>query len=196
MIAVVISTPFVDVLTLAGGPRWLAGFGVAIGLGVAAAALAVAITIGLFRLLGARRTRLVAQIVAALIGAGFAIGIQVFAIVYYGTMVRPAMAIADSLIASLPGVDSPLWWPARAIMGDWAALAAVLAICFADPRRGHGGVRPAPRRAFARRHRSRRAARPPPGRGRALPRCARRPPRSAARSGCCSAAIPGSPRRR
>ncbi len=130
MIAVVISTPFIDVLTLAGGPRWLAGFGVAIGLGVAAAATAVAITIGLFRVLGARRTRLVAQVVAALIGAGFAIGIQVFAIIYYGTMVRPAMILAQNLIASLPGVDSPLWWPARAIMGDWAALAGVLAICF------------------------------------------------------------------
>ena len=59
----------------------------AIGLGVAAAAIAVAITIGLFRVLGARRTRLVAQVFAAVIGAGFAIGIQVFAIVYYGTMV-------------------------------------------------------------------------------------------------------------
>ena len=131
MIAVVISAPFVDVLTLAGGPRWLAGFGLAIGLGAAAAALAVAITIGLFRLLGARRTRLVAQVLAALIGAGFAIGIQVFAILYYGTMVRPAMVIAQNLIANLPDVDSPLWWPARAIMGDWAALAGVLLVCLA-----------------------------------------------------------------
>ena len=131
MVAVVISTPFVDVLTLAGGARWLAGFGVAIGLGVAAAAIAVAITIGLFRVLGARRTRLVAQVLAALIGAGFAIGIQAFAIVYYGSMVRPAMDIAQSLIAIAPGEESPLWWPARAIMGDWAALSGVLAICFA-----------------------------------------------------------------
>ena len=130
MIAVVISTPFIDVLTLAGGPRWLAGFGLAIGLGVAAAAIAVAITIGLFRVLGARRTRLVAQVFAAAIGAGFAIGIQVFAIVYYGTMVRPAMDIAQSLIAVAPGVGSPIWWPARAMLGDWAALAGVLVVCF------------------------------------------------------------------
>ena len=130
MIAVVISLPFIDVLTLAGGPRWLAGFGLAIGLGVATASLAVAITIGLFRLLGARRTRLVAQVVAAMIGAGFAIGIQVFAIVYYGTMVRPAMVIARNLITVLPDAGSPLWWPARALMGDWAALFAVLVVCF------------------------------------------------------------------
>ena len=131
MVAVVISTPFVDVLALAGGPRWLAGFGLAIGLGAAAAALAVAITIGLFRVLGARRTRLVAQVLAALIGAGFAIGIQVFAIIYYGTMVRPAMDIAQNVIAIAPGEESPLWWPARAVMGDWAALVGVLLVCFA-----------------------------------------------------------------
>ena len=130
VIAVVISTPFIDVLTIAGGPRWLAGFGLAIGLGVAAAATAVAITIGLFRILGARRTRLVAQVFAALIGAGFAIGIQVFAIIYYGSMVRPAMDIAQNLIAVAPGPENPVWWPARAILGDWAALAGVLVICF------------------------------------------------------------------
>ena len=40
------------------------------------------------------------------------------------------MVIAQKAIASLPAVDSPLWWPARAIMGDWAAMAAVLVICF------------------------------------------------------------------
>jgi ABC-2 type transport system permease protein len=130
-VALVISAPFVDVLTLAGGARWLAGFGLAIGLGAAAAAIAVAITIGLFRVLGARRTRLVAQVLAAMIGAGFAIGIQAFAIIYYGTMVRPAMDIAHGFIAIAPGVDSPLWWPARAILGDWAALAGVLLVCFA-----------------------------------------------------------------
>ncbi len=130
MVAVVISAPFVDVLAIAGGPRWLAGFGLAIGLGVAAAALAVAITIGLFRVLGARRTRLAAQVFAALIGAGFAIGVQVFAIIYYGAMVKPVMGIADNLVATLPGEASPLWWPARAILGDWAALAGVLLICF------------------------------------------------------------------
>lgn len=131
VIALVLSMPFIDVLTLAGGPRWLAGFGLAIGLGVAAAAIAVAITLGLFRLLGPRRTRLIAQVFAAFIGAGFAIGIQVFAIVYYGTMVRPAMIIAQTLIARLPDEASPLWWPARAVLGDWAALAGVLVVCFA-----------------------------------------------------------------
>ena len=127
LVAVVLSMPFVDILTIFGGVRWLAGFGVAIAFGAAAAALAVAITIGMFRVLGPRRTRLIAQVVAAAIGAGFAIGIQLFAILYYGTYVRPAMLVAESLVAAAPGIDNPIWWPARAIMGDWAALAGVLA---------------------------------------------------------------------
>jgi ABC-2 type transport system permease protein len=129
MIAIVMSAPAVDVLVWAGGPRWAAGYAVAAGFGTAAAALAVAITIGLFRVLGARRTRLTAQIVAALIGAGFAIGVQVFAITYYGTMASPANAILPAVIGHLPDVASPLWWPARAILGDWRALSAVLAAC-------------------------------------------------------------------
>jgi ABC-2 type transport system permease protein len=128
IVALVLSSPFIDVLTLAGGPRWLAGFAVAVSFGVAAAAIAVAVTIGLFRVLGPRRTRLVAQVVAAVIGAAFAIGIQVVAIVYYGTFARTANLVSQSAIASLPAEDSPVWLPARAILGDWSAAAWVAAI--------------------------------------------------------------------
>ena len=43
--ALLFSTPFVDVLALNGGTRWLAGFGVVVVIGFSAAALAIAITI-------------------------------------------------------------------------------------------------------------------------------------------------------
>ncbi|CAN5232547.1 hypothetical protein BH10PSE9_BH10PSE9_18900 [soil metagenome] len=128
LIAVILSMPIFDVLTLVGGPRWLVGFGVAIAFGVTAAALAVAITLGLFRLLGPRRTRLVAQVVAAVIGAGFAIGIQLVAIMYYGTYGRAPMAVAESMASSGIDLDSPLFWPARAILGEPGPLLALLAI--------------------------------------------------------------------
>ena len=36
--ALLFSTPFVDVLVIGGGPRWLAAFGVAIAIGLSAAA--------------------------------------------------------------------------------------------------------------------------------------------------------------
>ena len=131
IVAVVLSAPLIDVLAIAGGPRWLAAYGVAISFGFAAAAVAVAITIGLFRLLGPRRTRLVAQVIAAVIGAGFAIGIQVVAIVYYGTFSQRVFVASDAAIANLPSAASFLWWPARAILGDWLALAGVVAVALA-----------------------------------------------------------------
>src|SRR6201990_1889717 len=71
--ALLLSTPFVDVLVIGGGARWLSAFGVVIGIGLSAAAVAIAITVLLFRLIGPSRTRLVAQILAAIIGAGFVI---------------------------------------------------------------------------------------------------------------------------
>lgn len=127
VMAVVLSAPFIDVLTLAGGPRWLAGYGVAIAFGLAMSAIAVAVTIGLFRLLGPRRTRLVAQVIAAVIGAAFAIGIQIGAIFLYGNMASSMVVAPDPVINVLPGEASPVWLPARAILGDWAALGFVAA---------------------------------------------------------------------
>src|SRR5579883_837117 len=116
--ALLFSTPFVDVLVLNGGARWLAGFGVVVAIGFSAAALAIAITILLFRL--------IAQIVAAIIGAGFVIALQVAAILSYGTLSRFAVLTSDAAAAFAPGPDSLLWWPARAALGDIEALLALL----------------------------------------------------------------------
>ncbi len=121
------ASPFIDVLVLNGGPRWLAGYGVAAALGVVASGLSVALTIGLIRLIGARRTRLAAQIVAAIVGAAFVIGMQTLAILYYGTMAKPAFLVSPAIQAILPARDSLFWLPARAILGDPLALVAVLA---------------------------------------------------------------------
>ena len=45
-------------------------------------------TLGLFNLVGPKRTRLISQIVAGVVGAGFVIGIQAVAILSYGNMNR------------------------------------------------------------------------------------------------------------
>src|SRR6201999_1087524 len=71
--ALLLSTPFIDVLAIGGGAHLCAPFGVVIAIGLTASAVAIAITVVLFRLIGPSRTRLVAQIVAAIIGAGFVI---------------------------------------------------------------------------------------------------------------------------
>jgi ABC-2 type transport system permease protein len=126
--ALLLSTPFIDVLVIGGGARWLAAFGVVIAAGLSAAACAIAITIVLFRLIGPARTRLVAQIVAAVIGAGFVIALQVAAILSYGTLSRFAVLTSDATAAFAPDAASPLWWPARAIVGDVQALLLLLAM--------------------------------------------------------------------
>ena len=75
-------------LIVRGGWRWLGAYGVIVAMGAAATAVAVALTVALFRALGPKRTRLVAQVVAAVIGAAFVIGLQVAAILSYGTLSR------------------------------------------------------------------------------------------------------------
>src|SRR6266404_1485487 len=89
--ALLLSTPFVDVLVIGGGARWFAAYGVVIAIGLSAAAVAIAVTVLLFRLIGPGRTRLVAQIIAAIVGAGFVIALQIAAILSYGTLSRFAV---------------------------------------------------------------------------------------------------------
>ena len=125
--AMLLSTPFVDVLIFGGGLRWLAVYGVVMTIGLTAAAVAIAITILLFRTIGPRRTRFVAQIVAAVIGAGFVIALQVAAIMSCGTLSRFAVLTSDTAAGFAPGPDSMLWWPARAALGDGEALLLLLA---------------------------------------------------------------------
>src|SRR6478672_8554538 len=125
--ALLFSTPFVDVLVIGGGPRWLASFGVVVAMGLSAAAIAIAVTILLFRLIGPARTRLIAQILAAVIGAGFVIALQVAAIMSYGTLSRFSVLTSDTAASLAPDPDSFVWWPARAAFGDGEALLLLIA---------------------------------------------------------------------
>ena len=125
-VAVFLASPFINMLAILGGARWLAAYGVVAAMGLVAAALSVALTVGLFRLIGPKRTRLIAQIVAAVIGAAFVIGLQVAAILSYGSLSRFAPLQSAWLIEHAPGVGSALWLPARAALGDPHALLTVV----------------------------------------------------------------------
>jgi len=118
--------PFVDMLIVRGGLRWLGAYGVIVAMAAAAGALAVALTVALFRMIGPKRTRLIAQIVAAVIGAAFVVGLQVAAILSYGTLSRTDVLQSDAVLALTPDSGSIVWWPARAVLGDGAALIGVL----------------------------------------------------------------------
>lgn len=125
--ALLLSTPFVDVLVIGGGARWFAVYGVVVAIGLSAAAVAIAVTILLFRLIGPSRTRLMAQVLAAVIGAGFVIALQIAAILSYGTLSRFAVLTSDAAAAFAPDVQSAFWWPAHAATGDGEALLLLLA---------------------------------------------------------------------
>jgi ABC-2 type transport system permease protein len=123
--AALLAAPFINVLVVLGGVRWLAAYGAVIAVGAAAAAIAAVATTALFETIGAKRTRLVAQIVAAVVGAGFVIVLQLAAIVSTGTLSRLTFLASAPIVAIAPDARSAVWWPARAVFGDAAALAAL-----------------------------------------------------------------------
>jgi ABC-2 type transport system permease protein len=82
----------------------------------------------LFRMIGPKRTRLVAQIIAAVIGASFAIGVQIVAILSLGTVSRIALLQSDAVVDQAPNIDSILWLPAYAATGDYLAVTIILAL--------------------------------------------------------------------
>jgi len=116
--SLLLAAPFINVAALVGGWPWLVAYGVLASFGAIATALAVLVSIGLFRLIGPKRTRFMAQVVAAVMGAGFVIGIQIAAILYYGSISRFQVFQSEAMVAATPGMDSLLWWPARAAMGE------------------------------------------------------------------------------
>jgi ABC-2 type transport system permease protein len=149
MMALPLAAPFIDVLIVRGGWRWLGAYGLIVAMGAAATALAVGLTIALFRLLGAKRTRFVAQVVAAVIGAAFVIGLQITAILSYGTISRGALLQSHMVLALAPDANSAVWWPARAALGEIFPFLGVLAtslvllaatIVFVAPRFGEYAI--------------------------------------------------------
>ena len=128
LLGLALAAPVINVLAFIGGAHWLAAYGVVAAMGLFASALAVALTVALFRLIGPKRTRLVAQIVAAVIGAAFVIGLQVAAILSYGTISHISVLELAGMVAHAPAIMSWFWLPARAALGDAGALAVVVGI--------------------------------------------------------------------
>ena len=126
LMALALNAPFIDVAIWRGGARWLGAYVVTAVVAALAVSTAVALTAALFRLIGPKRTRLVAQIVAAVIGGAFVIGLQLAAIFSYHTLSRFMVLDSDPVMRAAPEAGSVLWWPARAMLGDALALIAVL----------------------------------------------------------------------
>jgi ABC-2 type transport system permease protein len=79
------------------GPHWLAIYPVGVGLALMGTAIGFMIVVGLFYLVGPRRTRMVANVVAAVLAGAFVLGLQVVAI------------LPDTIAAYVGGVFHELW---------------------------------------------------------------------------------------
>ena len=118
--------PFINILIWREGPRWFGAYGVMIAVSLVTTALAVVLTMQLFQLIGPRRTRLAAQIAAAIVGGLFVIGLQTAAMFSSGTLSRMSVLRSAFVLAHVPGSASLLWSPARAALGDGGDLALTL----------------------------------------------------------------------
>ncbi|HEX4080506.1 MAG TPA: hypothetical protein VHX61_16720 [Rhizomicrobium sp.] len=126
--SLLLTGPFIDVLALRNGWRWLGAYGAILAVALIATALAVVLTLALFAAVGPRRTRLASQIVAAIVGGAFVIGIQVAAMLSTGTLSRTALLHSPLVTSHVPGIDSLFWWPGRAALGEVVCLVAVLSV--------------------------------------------------------------------
>jgi ABC-2 type transport system permease protein len=122
-----LAAPAINVLVWLQGGRWLAAYGVVLALAMVAVAISLMLTFALFRMIGPKRTRLVAQIVAAVVGASFVIGVQIVAILTVGTMSRVVLFQSERIIGLAPHPGSLWWLPVDAAMGNWVSLTAVFA---------------------------------------------------------------------
>ncbi len=112
-----------------GEVRWLAIYPAIVSIAMIIASLAMLFTLGLVRLLGVRRTRVVAQVIGAVSGAFIFILSQLFS----GTMTRDKQASANWVRkmldpATLPGPDSLAWLPGRALLGEPLAVLLFLVL--------------------------------------------------------------------
>jgi len=127
--------PFANAALVLGMPGWLGIYVVLAALALLASCAAMLLTLALVRLLGARRTRVLAQVLAALAGAALFLLAQLYNFVSHGDgggdmqQVLAALARHPAL-----GPGSLLWLPGRAALGAPLAvlgLAVLAGLAFA-----------------------------------------------------------------
>lgn len=162
----VLLAPMILPIAVLSHPAWLMSFGVIASLALMASALGLSVALGLFAIIGPRRTKIVGQVLGALIGAAFFMVSQVNTV--FGG--KRAAGLWQSLIEASASGDLRLpesaSWPARALLGEplpslavagsavavFAAVVSLLGVRFARDASATPGA-DAPR--------ARRAARPP-----------------------------------
>ena len=115
--------PIANMNALLGGAHWLAIYPAMLASGLIASAIGLTLTVLLFRLMGPRRTRFAAQIVATFIASAFVLGGQIVNVLPEHMRDSIMAAFDNPAPGGLFDPGGPLWLPVRAAMGDGGDLA-------------------------------------------------------------------------
>jgi ABC-2 type transport system permease protein len=129
----ILALPFADMLGAFADRHWLAAYLWLPFLAMLATSVSLVVALLLIRLLGVRRTRIAAQILAGLIGLGVAVFVQLPNLMLRANNAQLSVW-ADEAAKIAP--DNPVWLPARAVLGEplplaFACLLAALAFAAA-----------------------------------------------------------------
>lgn len=120
--AVLIWTP------LTGATGWLVMLPAVMALALVMTGLGLVLAKVLFKWIGPRRTRVTAQIAAALIGASIFLAMQTTNFLPRSEREEFWERVAQDLVSAKPDIAHPIWVPARAALGDYQALWIWLAV--------------------------------------------------------------------
>jgi ABC-2 type transport system permease protein len=120
--------PFTNVFVLFGMFAWLKAYVLLPALGLLATSISLLFALLLFHLFGARRTRVIAQVLSALIAAGFMLLFQLPNMLAKSSG-RGSASGARVLASHAPPPDSALWTPALAAMDGVVSTLALFAGC-------------------------------------------------------------------
>lgn len=123
--------PIANALALLADRRWLAIYPALAAAGLFGTAVGLVLMLGLFRFVGPRRTRVVANVLATLIGASFAIGLQAYNIAPASYRMTIGEWLSGARAGGLLDADSLLWIPIRAAAGEPFALLVWCAVSLA-----------------------------------------------------------------
>jgi len=121
-------TPLVGPAIILGHPEWLGLFGVLAALALLATAAGLSLAMTLFSLIGPRRTRTVAQVLAALVGAAFFLTSQIRTILGKGASESLFQTLARETAEGRLKLPPIAWLPLKAMLGEPLPLLALLAI--------------------------------------------------------------------
>jgi ABC-2 type transport system permease protein len=122
--------PFANVFVLFGMFAWLKAYILLPALGLLAASISLVLALLLFHLFGARRTRVIAQVMSALIAVGFMLLFQLPSIMARSAGRASAFG-ARGLATHAPPLDSALFTPALAVLDGVVPTLAFATICMA-----------------------------------------------------------------